>query len=396
MKKTMILFASAIAALASFAEIQIINGVKYECTPDGLCRMIVDDENPSVETPSLETPPAAAEAEKRPSRIAQGFMVADEFLAFLRGEETAREVAQGLSLWVFVLAVLAGLAMNLSPCVLPMVPVNIAIIGKSMHRGLAYGAGIAAAYGTMGLLAALGSLVFGELQSNPWFNLAIAAVFLLLALSMMGVFFIDFSRFRGSFADKKGGRLPMLFAFAMGVVSAVLAGACVAPVLIAVLLLTANLVASGIKIAVVLPFAVGVGMALPWPFVAAGLKLLPKPGAWMGKVEKAFGVFVLALAAYYGFLAYRGFAPVVSAESITPAQLMEALESSNRPVLVDCWASWCKNCTAMEKTTLKDSRVAEQLKNFTVIRVQAEDIRELTALPGLGEIRGLPAFIIYE
>ena len=389
MKNALFFAMLSFAPLASFGEIQIINGVKYECTEDGLCVM-VDDEN------GLNASDARDLLSSDAPRILMGYVKPTEFLSFLRGEEGVSAAPSGLSLWVFVLAVLVGLAMNLSPCVLPMVPVNLMIIGKSTARGLLYGLGMAAAYGTMGLLAAAGSFVFGELQSSPWFNLAVAVVFFALALSLMGVFFIDFSRLRGSFAAKKSALAPSLFAFVMGAASAILAGACVAPLLIAVLTLTADLVSSGHKAATLLPFAVGVGMALPWPFIAAGLKLLPRPGDWMGKVEKAFGVFVLALAAYYGLLAWKGFAPVDRGDSIQPSQLMAALENSGRPVLVDCWASWCKNCAAMEKFTLRNSDVVKELEDYTVIRVQAEDLRELVKLPGLESIKGLPAILVYE
>ena len=72
------------------------------------------------------------------------------------------------------------------------------------------------------------------------------------------------------------------------------------------------------------------------------------------------------------------------------------LDGLKRPILVDCWATWCKNCTAMERKTLKDPQVVEALKDFTVIRLQAEDIDELLALPDFANIHGLPAFVIFE
>ena len=59
-------------------------------------------------------------------------------------------------------------------------------------------------------------------------------------------------------------------------------------------------------------------------------------------------------------------------------------------------APWCKNCTAMERTTLKDPQVRDALKGWTVIRLQAEDIDELLALPDFADIHGLPAFVVFE
>lgn len=341
---------------------------------------------------------------------AQGFMNADAFLAFLQNSSPAADPFAGMTLGaVFLAAILGGLAMNLTPCVLPMVPINLMIIGKSAWKGALYGLGIALAYGAMGLAAAFGGMAFGSIQGSPWFNLAISVIFVVLALALMGVFFVDFSKKRGSMASAKSRMLPGLFAFFMGVVSAVLAGACVAPILIAVLLLTAKLTAQGNMLALALPFALGLGMALPWPFAGAGLQVLPKPGAWMKWVNKAFGVIVLCFAAWYAYLAYIGFvktpqhsesaepsASLSGSLAATPSTFYAVLENAKRPVLVDCWATWCKNCRAMERKTFKDERVVDALTDFTIIRLQAEDIDELRALPDFTDIQGLPAFLIFE
>ena len=227
-------------------------------------------------------------------------------------------------------------------------------------------------------------------------------LFVLLALALMDVFFIDFSKRRAGFSSRKKTMLPGLFAFFMGIVGAVLAGACVAPILIAVLLFTADLSAQGHRVALALPFVVGIGMALPWPFAGAGMQVLPKPGAWMKKVNVLFGVIVLCFAAWYARLAWNGFAArragssAAVAGSAVPSTFPESLAAARRPVLVDCWASWCKNCTAMEKTVFADPEVQKELERYTVIKLQAEDMKELRALDGFGEIKGLPAFLVFE
>ena len=427
MKKiTRLLAATAIAlSLSLSAEITEIDGVKYECK-DGIC-MPVEESGFNALFPgvaggvteaspeAVETPPAAPAANVAAPRFAFGYMKASEFLAFLRGETRTADPAgasslAGKSWWlVLILVFLGGLAMNLTPCVLPMMPINLMVIGKSASRGALYGLGIALAYGTMGLLAAVGGMAFGEIQSNPYFNAAISALFLVLALALLGAFYIDFSGRRGGFAAKRGAMLPGLFAFAMGAVSAVLAGACVAPILIAVLLLTADLSAQGHVLALGLPFVLGLGMALPWPLAGAGMQVLPKPGGWMKWVNKLFGVVVLGFAAWYGYLAYEGFRPVKA----EPASLLESgggylatpatfdacfaeAQKAGRPIFVDCWATWCKNCAAMEKTTLVDEKVRRALKEFTVIRLQAENLKELKAKPDFADVKGLPAFAVYE
>ena len=409
MRSAKCLVLSAIAALGvfcAFAEVQVINGKKYECR-DGVCYLVEDDATINFVDRGIAISESGESGETWRIRIAQGYMRAEEFVAFLEGKEVDSLAGHGL--WVMLLLVLlGGLAMNLTPCVLPMVPINLMIIGRSAKRGTAYGLGIALAYGLLGVGAAVGGIAFGDIQGSPWFNAAVAVVFAGLALALFDVFFIDLSRFRSSHQAPGTKHSALLFSFLMGAMSAILAGACVAPVLISVLLLTTDLVAKGCRLAVLLPFVMGVGMALPWPFAGAGMKVLPKPGAWMKGVNRVFGVVVFGFAVWYGMLAWRGWrgstetsgtAGTSGTLNATPAtlnsQLLTLNSESAKPILVDCWATWCKNCAAMDKV-MEEGKVREALKPFTVIKLQAEDISELRKVKGFESIKGLPAFVIFD
>ncbi len=353
-----------------------------------------------------------------------GYMGADDFLAFIDAAESGegnRGFFEGRGpLAILLITLLGGLALNLTPCVLPMVPINLAIIGAGSNRGSrargfalgsAYGLAMALVYGVLGLIVILTAGTFGTINASPWFNLGIAVLFVVLALAMFDKLVIDFSSLQSKLSFGEGGKGSFLVAFGMGTVAALLAGACVAPVVIQVVVFSSNLYATGTTLALALPFVLGLGMAIPWPIAGAGLAALPKPGAWMNHVKHAFGVFILATAAYYGYLSYELFAqywvdPDEVAGSVEElleegwnASLVGGLDEAaadDKLVLVDMWATWCKNCLVMDQTTLKDPGVEAALADYVKIKYQTEDLNAETVRDVVKRFDavGLPAYAI--
>lgn len=361
-----------------------------------------------------------------------GYMSESTFLGFLEkaktGEGESGVVPTRTGFWGILLTmgliVLGGAALNLTPCILPMIPINLAIIGAgaqagSKKRGFAlgatYAAGMAIAYGVLGLVVVLTGSKFGTLNSSPWFNLGIASVFLFLALAMFDVVHVDLSRFQrngGASEDSAGSKSKFIVAYTMGTVAALLAGACVAPVVISVLLQATTLHAKGITVGLLLPFLLGLGMGLPWPFAGAGLSFLPKPGKWMVRVKYGFGVMIVLFGAYYGHLAYglfRSSSGMVaqartgvsdaSPDTDFAADLVKALNASKadgKPVFIDFYASWCKNCSAMEHTTFASEKVKATLAGFHEVRFQAEHPNESPAKEVLDhfKVMGLPSYVV--
>src|SRR4029450_2625260 len=258
-----------------------------------------------------------------------------EFLTFIHNAETGVKPhgpfeGQG-PLAILALVFLGGLALNLTPCVLPMIPINLAIIGAGAQRsrrgrgfllGAAYGGAMALVYGVIGLVVILTAGTFGTINASPWFNVAIAVLFVVLGLAMFDVVPIDFSRWSSRIRFDQHSRGTFVLAFSMGAVAALLAGACVAPVVIQVVVFASNLYATGTAAALALPFCRGAGMALPWPIAGAGLASLPKPGAWMVRVKYVLGVFILGTAAYYGYVAYG----IFSSRWVDPATVRASVE----------------------------------------------------------------------
>jgi thiol:disulfide interchange protein len=355
---------------------------------------------------------------------AGGYINKAAFLKFI-GDAERGVKSQGLfegkgPFAILALVFLGGLALNLTPCVLPMIPVNLAIIGAGAQRskrsrgfllGAVYGGAMALVYGVLGVIVILTAGTFGTINASPWFNVGIAVLFVVLGLAMFDVIMVDFTRFRSGLRLGDTGRGTLWLAFSMGAIAALLAGACVAPVVIQVVVFASNLHASGTSIALALPFVLGLGMGLPWPIAGAGLASLPKPGMWMVRVKQAMGVLILATAVYYAYIAYGIFAnrwvDPASVQASVAEKLKEgwhssladgllAAKQSNTPAIIDFWATWCKNCVVMDETTLKDPEVKAALDKYTRIKFQAEDPEESPAKDLMQRIDavGLPAYVI--
>ncbi len=354
----------------------------------------------------------SALAKFRTVKVRSGLMDEAQFAAWVRDSEAAAaessEVPRGF--WaILALVVLGGLGLNLTPCVLPMIPVNLAIIGaggehnsrwQGLRRGAAYGLGITLAYGALGLLAALTGSRFGTLNSSSWFNFGVGAVFLILGAGLLGAYNLDFSRFSGNWgggAGRRGGLMPELAAFGLGILAALLAGACVAPVVIGVVVLAVKLYSEGVVWGLGLPFALGLAMALPWPLAGAGFAVLPPPGAWMVKVKVVMGLVIVAAGLYYGYLGWtlRPGRYDARVEFTTLAGNLNEAAAAGEPVLMDFWASWCKNCKAME-AVVHGASAQQALQGVRLVRFQAEKLSDpaVRALLDRWNLPGLPSFVL--
>ncbi|MDY0056894.1 MAG: protein-disulfide reductase DsbD [Methyloversatilis sp.] len=219
----------------------------------------------------------------------------------------AAGLLRGGNLWLVAVAFFGfGLALSFTPCVLPMVPILSGIIvghgarisrSRALALSLAYVLGMAVTYAIAGVAAGLSGTLLSAALQNAWVLGAFALVFVVLALSMFGLYELQLptalqSRLSDTANHRRGSFGGIV---AMGALSALIVGPCVAAPLAGALLYiaqTGDAALGGLAL-----FALALGMGAP--LVAVGVasrSLLPRTGPWMEGVKRFFGVLLLATA----------------------------------------------------------------------------------------------------
>jgi len=271
------------------------------CSEKGICYPPQD-----VELDVDLTAPAVAAAGAAPTPAAEGAPPA----AAADTSETGRiaQILRGGNFWVIIASFFGfGLLLSLTPCVFPMIPILSGIIvgrgsgmtkAKGFSLSLAYVLGMATTYAIVGVIAGLSGTLISNALQNPWALGTGAAIFVALALSMFGFYELQMPSFLQSRLTEASNKVPggrFGGVFAMGALSALIVGPCVAAPLAGALLYisqTGDVVLGGVSL-----FSLALGMGVP--LLAVGLSagaLLPKAGAWMEAVKKFFGVALLAVA----------------------------------------------------------------------------------------------------
>lgn len=208
-----------------------------------------------------------------------------------------RLLSQRSLLLTLPLFFLMGLALAFTPCVLPMAPIisgivvgNHATPRRAFSQSLAFVLAMAAVYALLGLAAAMAGAGLQRARQNQWTILGFAGVFVVLALSMFGLFELQLPAFlRNRLAGagpRRGGSLTA--AAGMGAVSALLVGPCMTAPLAGTLLYIAQ---SGNRVqGALLLLALGMGMGFPLLVLGtAGARYLLRPGPWINRVKAGFG-----------------------------------------------------------------------------------------------------------
>jgi len=202
---------------------------------------------------------------------------------------------------------IAGLALSLTPCVLPMVPILSSIIAGqgqqvSAQRGfwlsVSYVLGMAVTYTAAGALAALAGSQIQAMFQKPWIIASFAGLFGIMALGMFGVFELQMptaiqSRISQLANKQKGG--TFLGTAIVGALTALIVTTCVAPPLIGALAVIGQ--SGDVMRGATALFVLSIGMGTPLLLVGASAgKLLPKVGPWMNTIKAGFGVMMVGIA----------------------------------------------------------------------------------------------------
>ncbi len=218
----------------------------------------------------------------------------------------AEALEEGL-FFALIAALLGGLATALTPCVYPMIPLTVAVIGSSargskaraFRNSLVYVGGIALCYSLLGVVVASVGGQFGALFQSPWFLGAVAAMMLVLAGHMLEVRKLGLlMRIQGAAGDVSGNRQGVAGLFVMGALAGFIFAPCVGPILLGVLTYIGE--TGDVVLGFLFMFVFACGMGVPFVILGTFSGLAAKrPGDWMIGVEAAFGAALVGAALYF-------------------------------------------------------------------------------------------------
>lgn len=209
----------------------------------------------------------------------------------------------------FLFVFLFGVLTSFTPCVFPMIPITLAVLGKEAHARTrwqhilvshVYVIGMATTYSILGVLAALSGALFGSYMSHPIVLGFMCFVFLIMSFSMFGVFNFDIPDvIRNRFLSKVQYH-GYIGAFISGLLAGVVASPCVGPVLVSILTFVARIQSVPLGFGLLFTYAMGMGQLFIFLGIFSQLtKKLPKSGPWMDGVKFVFGVMMLGVFYYY-------------------------------------------------------------------------------------------------
>jgi len=365
--------------------------------------------------------------------------------AFLRG---------GLPLQLAIVF-LAGLALNLTPCVFPLIQITIGFfLAQKTSRGwllaLTYAGGMVLMYSALGVAAALTGSLFGAALQSVWVVGGLVLLLLVLASSMFGLWELQVPQWA---TRVSGGRQGYPGALIMGLVAGVVAAPCIGPFVLGLLTYVGQ--QGDAVLGFALFFALALGLSLPYVVLASSTRLiekLPNAGVWMLGIRQLFGVLLVILAVHF----LKPFLPAGSGDMIEAAlriagglyllvvarpghdvpwvdrvmrvasaailaagllalpggsrsdveelawqpydePTVKAAIDSGQGVVLDFFATWCVPCKELDEKTFSDPRVAAELATYARFKIdlsRSDDVTE--AIRSRFKVQGVPTIAFFR
>jgi thiol:disulfide interchange protein DsbD len=348
---------------------------------------------------------------------------------------------------------IGGLALNLTPCVYPLIPITIGFFGgqsegstkRLVMMGILFVLGLAVTYSVIGVVTSLTGALFGALLQNPLVIIAVALILVALSLSMFGVY--EFKLPDSLVAKAGGAKGGMYGAFFMGLTLGIVAAPCIGPFVLGLVTYVAS--KQDPFFGFIMFFVLALGLGTPYLFLAifsGKIKNLPRAGEWMQGVEHIFGLILVGMALYFllpllpneaaGYILpiYMILAGVFvlffekKAKSVKGFQIFKTLfsiliisiavyalipsdtksvawqpysekavaEISSRGVIIDFYADWCIPCKELDALTFSDPEVIKVSEEFETYKADLTESLspEVEHLREKYKIVGVPTVLI--
>jgi len=334
-------------------------------------------------------------------------------------------------LWTLLGVFAGGLALNLTPCVYPLIPITVSYFGgrsgqgrgKLAVHGLLYLGGLSVTNSALGVGAALTGSLMGAALQNPIVLIVVAGVLVFFATSLFGFWELQLPQSLTSAASKSyAGYFGTLF---MGLTLGVVAAPCLGPFVLGLLTWVASMGSPWLGFLIFFTLSLGLGVPLFLLAMFSGsLEKLPGSGEWMLWVRKLMGWVLVGMAAYFvkpllpssvgvfilavvalaaglhlgwidttqgGFKAFGVVRNIIGVAGIVVGvfligswimigpgvswqpysdEAMEQARRANKPVIVDFSATWCTPCRELEDVTFRNPEVVKQAQNdFVMVKV---------------------------